>query len=611
MIQSSAVTSGGGGYPAPLVSTRRHSPPRTGPALLAPVHPPRKSAHPPFGRRRAVAVGGLLAVAVAAGAIVVTTDGGRPDEQVVKRYANAWTRGDTAAMYRELSDDARARTSLKRFARTMRRAGETATLQRVVAREPVRRGDAWRVPVTVRTRVFGAVDGSVDLHVEGPDDAPGIAWRANDAFPGLRPGERLRRALRMPTRATLLARDRTVLAKGDDRSSSLGGLERSVVGELGAIPADRRHDLLQAGVPDDARVGVSGLERIFDAQLRGRAGGHLYAGDRVLAATEPRRATAVRTTVALDVQRAAVAALGSRLGGVVALEPKTGQILAFAGIAFSGLQPPGSTFKIVTLTGALEAGIAKPTTRYPVQTETTIEGVPIENANGESCGGTLVASFAQSCNSVFAPLGVQLGARRLVDVAERFGFNDEPPVPGAAMSSIPSAGRIGDDLAVGSSAIGQGQVQATALQMATVAATIARHGRRPQLTLDLAKGGDTAPTRRVTRPEVARTVERMMLAVVAGGTGRAAAIPGVQVAGKTGTAELRTTRRCEPEPEHPEACPPEQTNDPTDTDAWFAAYAPVGLPRIAVGMLLVGAGAGGETAAPAARDVLVTALQRG
>jgi cell division protein FtsI/penicillin-binding protein 2 len=85
----------------------------------------------------------------------------------------------------------------------------------------------------------------------------------------------------------------------------------------------------------------------------------------------------------------------------------------------------------------------------------------------------------------------------------------------------------------------------------------------------------------------------------------------VQVAGKTGTAELRTTRRCEPEPEHPEACPPEQTNDPTDTDAWFAAYAPVGRPRIAVGMLLVGAGAGGETAAPAARDVLVTALQRG
>jgi cell division protein FtsI/penicillin-binding protein 2 len=247
-----------------------------------------------------------------------------------------------------------------------------------------------------------------------------------------------------------------------------------------------------------------------------------------------------------------------------------------------------------------------------VQTETTIEGVAIENANGESCGGTLVASFAESCNSVFAPLGVQLGAKRLVDVAERFGFNRSPPVPGAATSSIPAAGRIGDDLAVASSAIGQGQVQATALQMATVAATIARHGRRPELRLDLARDGDTAPTRRVTRPEVARTVERMMLAVVAAGTGRAAAIPGVRVAGKTGTAELRTTRRCEPEPDRPEACPPEQqTDDPTDTDAWFAAYAPVGRPRVALSMLLVGSGAGGETAAPAARNVLLTALQRG
>jgi cell division protein FtsI/penicillin-binding protein 2 len=515
-------------------------------------------------------------------------------------------------MYRELSDAARERTSLKRFARAMRRAAETATLRRVGVDEPVRRGDAWRVPVRAHTRVFGSIEGSVVLEVEGPDDDLGIAWRADDAFPGLRRGERLRRALRMPPRASLLARDRTVLARGDERSSPLGGLENSVVGELGPIPEERRHELLQAGVPADAQVGISGLERIFDARLRGRPGGRLYAGDRLLAATEPRRARAVQTTVALDVQRAAVAALGARLGGVVALEPRTGEILAFAGIAFSGLQPPGSTFKIITLTGALEAGIAKPTTRYPVQTETTIEGVGIENANGESCGGTLVASFAESCNSVFAPLGVQLGAKRLVDVAERFGFNHPPPVPGAATSSIPAAERIGDDLAVGSSAIGQGQVQATALQMATVAATVALRGRRPALTLDLAEGGDAAPTRRVTRTEVARTVERMMLAVVAAGTGRAAAIPGVRVAGKTGTAELRTTRRCEPDPERPEACPPEQqTDDPTDTDAWFAAYAPAGRPRVAVGLLLVGSGAGGATAAPAARDVLIAALRRG
>jgi len=317
--------------------------------------------------------------------------------------------------------------------------------------------------------------------------------------------------------------------------------------------------------------------------------------------------------VALDVQRAAVAALGPRLGGVVGLDPRTGQILAFAGIAFSGLQPPGSTFKIITLTGALEQRLTGPASRYPVQTEVVLEGVPLENANGEACGGTLRASFAESCNSVFAPLGARLGAGRLVDVAERFGFNHPPQVPGAAMSTIPPPEEMGDALAVGSSAIGQGRVQATALQMADVAATIALRGRRPRLTLDLARGR-RAPTSRVTSARVARTVERLMLAVVREGTGTAAAIRGARVAGKTGTAELRTTVRCRPDPEAPggdEACPPEQESDPTDTDAWFAGYAPAGRPRAAVAVMLVGAGAGGETAAPAARQILVAALRRG
>jgi cell division protein FtsI/penicillin-binding protein 2 len=109
----------------------------------------------------------------------------------------------------------------------------------------------------------------------------------------------------------------------------------------------------------------------------------------------------------------------------------------------------------------------------------------------------------------------------------------------------------------------------------------------------------------------ARTVERLMLGVVRAGTGTAAAIPGVKVAGKTGTAELRATQACQPAVDNPEACT-DQAADTTDTDAWFATYAPAGdgRARIAVGVMLVGAGAGGDTAAPAARQVLLSGLRR-
>ena len=155
---------------------------------------------------------------------------------------------------------------------------------------------------------------------------------------------------------------------------------------------------------------------------------------------------------------------------------------------------------------------------------------------------------------------------------------------------IPDADDIGDALAVGSSAIGQGRVQATALQMADTAATIALRGVRPVLTLDLQQEGDRPKGRRVTDACIARTVERMMLAVVREGLGTAAAIEGVCRSRQDGHGRPRTTARCEPDPENPESCPPEQNADPTDTDAWLAAYAPAGRPRVAVGVLLVGSG---------------------
>jgi cell division protein FtsI/penicillin-binding protein 2 len=253
--------------------------------------------------------------------------------------------------------------------------------------------------------------------------------------------------------------------------------------------------------------------------------------------------------------------------------------------------------KIITTTGALQAGIVKLSSTFPIATSANLEGYILHNAGGEACGGTLLNAFAVSCNSVFAPLGAKLGAKRLVDVAERFGFNQPPSIPGAAEPTIPSASTIGGDLAVGSSAIGQGKVQASVLAMTDVAATIAMGGRRPIPTL---KAHQRPKFVRVTSPHVAGLLQRLMVAVVEFGTGTAASIPGVTVAGKTGTAELRNTAT---------ANGANTPNQDQLTDAWFVGYAPVGSARIVAGALFPNQGAGGATAAPAVREVLIAGLQ--
>jgi cell division protein FtsI/penicillin-binding protein 2 len=583
--------------------------------------PQRRARRGMVRRRRLVAAAVVVAIGGAGWVAVARHGSDRAD--LAERYVAAWERRDYARMHRLLSDEAQAAVSAATFARLHRDAAATATAVAVRATGAPQEldGDVVRIPVAVATRLFGTLRLTLDLPV-GAADTPRVAWRPSLAFPGVRDGEQLRASLQLPERATLLTRDGHVLARGDARTpeSAVADVAAQTVGELGPAPADRRVALRARGVPDGARVGLSGLERALDPRLTGRAGGVLRAGGRPLASVTPRRAPAVRTTIAPGVERAAVQGLAGRLGGAVAFDPRTGEVLAFAGIAFSALQPPGSTFKMITATGAVEAGIAKSGSRYPVQTAATLEGVELQNANAESCGGTLVESFAQSCNSVFAPLGVKLGATRLVDVAERFGFNRAPGLDGAATPTIPPAGEIGDDLAIGSSAIGQGRVQATALTMAKVAATIGLRGRMPELTLDRGVASDRgrAPTHRVTDARTARTIEKLMLAVVRAGTGTLAAIPGVKVAGKTGTAELESTQQCDAPmvPQDPAAAAPAVSEGcskgPEDTDAWFAAYAPAGSgnPRVAVGIMLVRNGAGGDTAAPVAKQVLLAALKR-
>jgi penicillin-binding protein A len=544
---------------------------------------------------RAIPLLTIAAVAFAVG-VVIAGGPGRAEHHLVSEYVSAWTHGDYPRMYALLNDASRRHISESGFAAAYRSAAAVGTLTSLSWDHIGQRsGDVIPVRMQARTRLFGVLNETLDVPLVGSGSAASIRFSRMLLFPGLQRAEKLTRRTVLAARGTLLASDGTPLAQGPDRSSPIPDVASEIVGVLGPIPADQAAHYAAAGYPRAAKVGLDGLERIFQVQLAGTPGGTLLAGHRVLARTKPVAGRTVTTTINPAIERAAIVAQAGRFAGIAAMDPRTGALLALSGVAFSAVQPPGSTMKIITSTAALQAGIVKLSDSFPIQTSSTIDGFTLQNANGEACGGTFLNAFAVSCNSVFAPLGAKLGGQRLVATAERFGFNQRVSIPGASESTIPSAASIGSALAVGSSAIGQGKVQASALEMTDVAATIAMGGRRPIPTV---QAGQPARFVRATSPHVAHLVQEMMVAVVQFGTGTSAQIPGVAVAGKTGTAELTNTAS----PTNPNA------NSPKNTDAWFVGYAPVEHPRIVVGALFPEQGAGGATAAPAVHDVLLAAL---
>jgi penicillin-binding protein A len=542
------------------------------------------------------ALGGLALLAGGVG-VVVGAQAQSGSERIASDFADAWERGDYGAMYDLLDEASREVHTRRQFRAAYRGVAATATATGVAAGDPGRERDgSVAVPIAVNTRVFGTLRANLRLPVHDEQ----VTWGPLLAFPGLRRGEALARESKPPERAALLSRDGRVLAEGpaDARSSPLEAIAGSIAGTLQPEEtAAERRALFARGFPRNWPTGQNGLEQAFEHRVAGRPGGRLFAGDRVLAQAPPRAAPPVRTTIDPRLQEAAVTALAGRFGGIAALDPRNGEIRALAGLAFSAPQPPGSTFKIVSTTAALEQGLVKPSTEFPVETAAVIDGVELENANGESCGGSFRNSFAHSCNSVFAPLGVKVGSEALVETSERFGWNQRPTVAGEVPSTLPPSNEIETPLEVAATAIGQFQTLATPLVMASVAQTIASGGVRYLPTLAL---GERTERVRVTSRGTARTIESLMVDVVDYGTGTAAALPGVKVAGKTGTAELEDTR----DPETGETAP----SDPSNTDAWFTAYAPAAHPQLAVAVMLVRAGAGGATAAPAARVVLEAAL---
>jgi penicillin-binding protein A len=539
---------------------------------------------------------------------------GSPEKETAARFAEAWAAGNFAAMYKELNPASRAAISVNDFAIAYRDAEQLATLRALdpgSPQDPISHDGETvvPVPVTVATVAFGSFEEEIEL----PYSDGGVDWDTSLVFPGLRPGEHLESQIDLAPRAPILAADGTPLAEGaaEEREHPLGSAAIDVTGEVGSASEGDLPRLARQGFAADTPVGISGLERAFNARLAGKPGGSLLALDetgasaRVLAQSKPRPGAPVKTTIDPKLQESAVSALAGRAGGIAVLDARNGDVRALAGQAFSAPQPPGSTFKMVTSVAALKKGVVSLDDEFEITNGVNVGGRFLNNANGEYCGGTFRQAFAESCNADFAPLGPKIGNDELVATSEQFGFNSPPTLyaPRIARevelpeSTIPT--EIGEEIDLGVSAIGQGEVLATPLEMASVAQTIGNGGvREPTSIVTTKKLRPHAKPVRVMSEKLAGEMTELMTGVVTEGTGTAGAIPEAQVAGKTGTAELG------PKPGQENSENPVQIKD-----AWFAAFAPAEKARLAVGVLLIEAeAAGGEVAAPAAAQVLSTGL---
>ena len=386
--------------------------------------------------------------------------------------------------------------------------------------------------------------------------------------------------------------------------------------------------------------GDDGLELVFADELRSKR--DLTMSDLLSALLGgDLRPKSLQLTVDHGLQQIAYSALGDQRGSVVAIRPETGEILAMvsrpsfdpnlflgndaiaardsmladpteplANRSTNRTYAPGSTFKVVVTAAAIESGMAGPESLFPDPVELELPGTieVIRNFDRQVCAGgeevNLQTAFRRSCNTVFAALGLQLGAETLAMQAEAFGFNQVIPFEIPVLNSVfPAPSEFSNDLpALAQSAIGQRDVRATPLQMALVAAAIANEGitMGPMLVSRIFDADGEVVTQfeptllqRAVSPSTAAIISDLMERVVASGTGTRATVPNVRVAGKTGTAETGVG------PPH----------------VWFIGFAPVEQPTIAVAVLVEAGGeagenaTGGSVAAPIAQEIIAYWVQ--
>jgi penicillin-binding protein A len=395
------------------------------------------------------------------------------------------------------------------------------------------------------------------------------------------------------------------------------------------------------------RYGTAGLENSYAKFLRGDISANPVSAvvDRLL--HRPKVGADLILTIDPQVQAAAVRAMGSDRGAVVALDPRSGAVLAMLSIphfdpgrmeadwarlqedaarplynrATQGLYTPGSVFKVVAATAAIDLGLIDLDRQYTCTDDLVVDGFRIENNNHPGISTlTFVDDFAHSCNVTFAKTGLGLDTeplpvgdrlptpvpwadgvdeslRLFSEYATRFGVGSPLPFDLPTSASRLGAERL-SPVQLANTAFGQGEVVVTPLLMSLSAAAIANEGRMPQPYLvqevrapdgAVVQAAQTRILRDVMSTETARAVNRLMVASVTGGYASPAQIPGVSVGGKTGSAETAPGER---------------------THSWFIGYAPADDPRVAVAVIMENKGSGTEFAAPAGRSIMEAALRR-
>ena len=415
---------------------------------------------------RSVGLGLLVGVAVAGAAAFVLGRVGNGDERkVVERFGAAWADGDYGTMYDQLDADSRRRVSLAAFTRAYRTADLTGTTTRISTSKPDKDGDTWKLPVKVRTRAFGLVTGNVRIPVGG--DPPRLRWSPELTFPGLRDGERLHRVTRAARRAPLLARNGRTLADRDGVPTSVGA-QTGITGEVGQARGARLIALVSQGFPANARVGRL---RAAEGARRGAARHARRDAARGKARARPHPAAAGAGRAHDDRPRISQAAaerarrpLRRHRG-----HPPAHRRGARAGRDRASRRPAAGLDVQDHHARRRRWRPASPSaSRYPVQTAATLEGVELENANGESCGGYARPSPSRSPATRSSPRSAPSSARDRLVARPSASASTSRPASRRGRRHDPRGRRDRRRPRVGSTPIGQGKVQATPLQMAVV-----------------------------------------------------------------------------------------------------------------------------------------------